>query len=60
MHDFEFPQDGSSVRCQGHLLQVVNYDFVPAERTEGALDGGRDGPASINISEGCGIFGVVA
>lgn len=60
MDDVELAEYGGGIRCQDHLLQVVDDDLVPAVRPEGGLGCRRDGTAGVDVPEDGSIFGVVA
>lgn len=60
MHDVQLAQNGRRVRCEDHLLQVVDDDFVAAVGTQRRLDGFGDGLAGLDVADDGSIFGVVA
>lgn len=58
--DIELAENGSGVRGQDHLLEMVDDDLVTAKGTEGGLDSRRDGPAGVDVAKDGAILGIVA
>ena len=60
VNDVELTEDGSGIRSQDHLLQVVDDDLVAAVGAQGGLDGLRDGLAGLDVPDDGSVFGIVA
>lgn len=60
MNNFQLTEDCSGVRCENHLLQVVDNNLVAAIRTKRRLDGLGDGLAGLDVANDSTIFGVMA